>query len=112
MRRYLATLFLLLPTTASAQTPPMPADYQAVLTSLAKQGDFKDNVLRVNVPRNDLHVVIDGVATPTPFGFGGWLGLTKGTGGMDVTGRPSTAATRTRSSPATSRCWIARSRRC
>jgi hypothetical protein len=47
-----------------------------LLTSLGKQGDFKDNVLRVNVPRNGLHVVIDGVATPTPFGFGGWLGLT------------------------------------
>ena len=62
----------------------MPADYQAVLTALGKQGDFKDNVLRVNVPRNDLHVVVDGVATPTPFGFGGWLALTKGTGGMDV----------------------------
>jgi len=29
-------------------------------------------------------VVIDGVATPTPFGFGGWLALTKGSGGMDV----------------------------
>jgi hypothetical protein len=29
-------------------------------------------------------VVVDGVATPTPFGFGGWLALTKGTGGMDV----------------------------
>ena len=62
----------------------MPADYQAVLTALGKQGDFKDNVLRVNIPRNDLHVVVDGVATPTPFGFGGWLALTKGTGGMDV----------------------------
>jgi len=40
--------------------------------------------LRVNIPRNDLHVAIDGVATPTPFGFGGWLALTKGAGGMDV----------------------------
>src|SRR5207253_8735619 len=83
MRRLLAFLLLLLPTTISAQSP-VPADYQAVLTSLGKQGDFKDNVLKVNIPRNDLHVVIDGVATPTPFGFGGWLGLTKGTGGMDV----------------------------
>jgi hypothetical protein len=82
MRRCFAFL-LLLPTVAFAQAP-MPADYQAVLTSLGKQRDFKDNVLRVNVPRNDLHVVIDGVATPTPFGFGGWLALTKGTGGMDV----------------------------
>jgi hypothetical protein len=74
---------LLLPATSWAQAP-MPADYQGVLTALGKQGDFKDNVLRVNVPRNDLHVTIDGVATPTPFGFGGWLALTKGTGGMDV----------------------------
>jgi hypothetical protein len=82
MRRCFAFL-LLLPTVAFAQAP-MPADYQTVLTTLGKQGDFKDNVLRVNVPRNDLHVVIDGVATPTPFGFGGWLALTRGTGGMDV----------------------------
>src|SRR5438552_17870421 len=82
MRRCLA-LLLFIPTIAFAQTP-VPADYQSVLTSLGKQGDFKDNVLKVNIPRNDLHVVIDGVATPTPFGFGGWIALTKGTGGMDV----------------------------
>lgn len=88
MRSYSSIPFLLLalltPSAASAQAPAIPADYQAVLTALGKQGDFKDNVLRVNVPRNDLHVVIDGVATPTAFGFGGWLALTKGTGGMDV----------------------------
>jgi hypothetical protein len=36
------------------------------------------------VPRNDLHVTVAGIPTPTPFGFGGWLGLTKGTGGVDV----------------------------
>src|SRR5258705_1957481 len=74
---------LLFPATSFAQAT-VPADYQAVLTALGKQGDFKDNVLKVNIPRNDLHVAIDGVATPTPFGFGGWLALTKGTGGMDV----------------------------
>src|SRR6266850_2461013 len=74
---------LLFPATSFAQAT-MPADYQTVLTTLGKQGDFKDNVLRVNIPRNDLHVVVDGVATPTPFGFGGWLALSKGTGGMDV----------------------------
>src|SRR5712691_8827982 len=83
MRRCLTFLLLLLPTVAFAQAP-MPSDYQAVLTSLGKMGDFKDNVLKVNIPRNDLKVVIDGVATPTPFGFGGWMALTKGTGGMDV----------------------------
>ena len=62
----------------------VPADYEGVLKSLGKQGDFKDNVLKLNIPRNDLKVTIDGIATPTPFGFGGWLALTKGDGGMDV----------------------------
>jgi len=83
MTRYLVFLFLLVPTIGSGQAS-MPAEYQSVLTALGKQGDFKDNVLKVNIPRNDLKVVVDGVATPTPFGFGGWIALTKGTGGMDV----------------------------
>jgi hypothetical protein len=84
MRRYLSIALLLLAPAAAFAQAAVPQDYQAVLTALGKQGDFKDNVLRVNIPRNDLHVVVDGVATPTPFGFGGWLALTKGTGGMDV----------------------------
>jgi len=62
----------------------MPADYAAVLKTLGKQGDYKDNVLKVNIPRSDLKVAIEGIATPTPFGFGGWIALTKGTGGTDV----------------------------
>jgi hypothetical protein len=62
----------------------VPADYEGVLKSLGRQGDFKDNVLKINIPRNDLKVTIDGIATPTPFGFGGWLAMTKGDGGTDV----------------------------
>jgi hypothetical protein len=62
----------------------MPADYKSVLQTLGKQGDFKSNVLKINIPRNDLKVTVDGVTTPTPFGFGGWLAMTKGDGGKDV----------------------------
>src|SRR5438552_5816847 len=62
----------------------MPADYDGVLKALGKQGDYKANVLKVNIPRNDLKVTIDGIATPTPFGFGGWLAMTKGDGGTEV----------------------------
>ena len=62
----------------------MPADYAGVLKTLGRPGDFKANVLKINIPRNDLKVTIDGIATPTSFGFGGWLAMTKGTGGNDV----------------------------
>src|SRR3954465_13128995 len=67
---------------ASAQD--VPAEYQNVLTTLGKQGDYKANVLKVNIPRNDLSVTVANVKTPTPFGFGGWVAMTKGTGGMEV----------------------------
>ena len=53
-------------------------------SSLGKRGDYKANVLKINIPRNDVKVTVDGVATPTPFGFGGWLAMTKGDGGQDV----------------------------
>ena len=67
---------------ASAQE--IPAPYQGVLTALGRQGDFKDNVLKVNIPRNDVKVAVAGVSTPTPFGFGGWVAMTKGDGGHQV----------------------------
>jgi uncharacterized protein DUF1259 len=67
-----------------AQAQDVPADYQEVLSTLGRQGDFKDKVLKVNIPRSDLKVSVAGVATPTPFGFGGWVAMTKGDGGHEV----------------------------
>src|SRR5712675_487402 len=67
---------------ASAQD--VPQDYQEVLALLGKKGDYKDKVLKVNIPRNDLKVTVAGVQTPTPFGFGGWLAMTKGDNDNEV----------------------------
>jgi hypothetical protein len=69
---------------ASIRAQEMPAEYKSVLTTLGRNGDFKDGVLKVNIPRNDLHVRIGQREAPTPFGFGGWIALTKGDGGQDV----------------------------
>src|SRR5574338_1273302 len=67
-----------------ARAQDVPAEYQRVLSTLGRQGDFKDNVLKVNIPRNDVKVTVAGIATPTPFGFGGWVAMTKGDGGHEV----------------------------
>ena len=69
--------------TSPLHAQDIPAPYKDVLTFLGRQGDFKDNVLKVNIPRNDVRVTVAHVPTPTPFGFGGWVALTKGDG-MDV----------------------------
>src|SRR6266487_1329153 len=68
----------------SAFAQDVPSDYQDVLKFLDRKGDFKAGVLKVNIPRSDLKMSIQGFSTPTPFGFGGWLALTKGTDGSDV----------------------------
>jgi len=62
----------------------IPSDYQQVLKIVDKQGDYKANVLKVNIPRNDLHMKIAEHSVPTPFGFGGWFAMAKGDGGEDI----------------------------
>jgi hypothetical protein len=69
---------------ASASAQDMPAEYQEVLKLLARSGDYKAGVLKVNIPRMDLQVTIAGRPTPTPFGFGGWVGMTKANHGQEV----------------------------
>ena len=52
-----------------ARAQETPADYQAVLTTLGRTGDFKDGVLKVNIPRADLKVTIAQRPAPTPLGL-------------------------------------------
>src|SRR5258705_3843085 len=68
----------------SAFAQEVPVDYQEVLKSLDRKSDFKAGVLKVNIPRNDLKMTVQGFSTPTPFGFGGWIALTKASDGSDV----------------------------
>src|SRR3954451_2631985 len=82
MKRFVVCAVVVLTSFGSfAQAQEMPAAYKQVLETLGKTGDFKANVLKVNIPRNDLSVTVAGVKTPTPFGFGGWVAMTKGSGG-------------------------------
>ena len=53
----LVTISFSLASVAAAQST-MPAEYQQVLTTLNRQGDFAANVLKVNIPRNDLSVTV------------------------------------------------------
>ena len=70
--------------TAAVWAQDIPSDYQDVLKSLDRKGDFKAGVLKVNIPRSDLKMTVQGVPTPTPFGFSGWIALTKAADGTDV----------------------------
>src|SRR5881398_4165720 len=83
LKTLLLTLTLsIVPALAYAQETP--TDYQAVMKTVGKSGDYKSNVFKVNIPRNDLHVKVAGYSVPTPFGFGGWFAMTKGDGGEEV----------------------------
>lgn len=70
--------------TARIHAQDLPADYQALMMTLGRKGDFKDGVLKVNIPRGDVTVTIGGRSAPTPFGFGGWVALTKDAAGGEV----------------------------
>src|SRR5258707_9089908 len=76
--------FALLLNSAPVAAQEVPKDYEEVLTFLGRSGDFKAKALKVNVPRSDRRVTIAGQSTPTPFGFGGWVAMTKGDGGAEV----------------------------
>jgi len=56
-----ALLFL----TSSAIAQETPPEYRQVLKIVGKAGDYKANVLKVNIPRNDVHATIDNLAVPT-----------------------------------------------
>ena len=81
MMRSILCGLLLITTPLPAIAQDVPAPYKEVLSFLGKSGDFKDNVLKINIPRNDVSVTVAGVRTPTPFGLGGWLAMTHGTSG-------------------------------
>src|SRR5215472_11093339 len=83
-RTRLAMLACLVFWSVSGYAQEIPSDYQEVLKSLDRKGDFKDGVLKVNIPRNDLKMTVQGISTPTPFGFGGWVAFTKTTDGNEV----------------------------
>ena len=69
---------------SAALAQEMPAEYASVMTALGKKGDYKDGVLKVNIPRTDLEVTIHERPVPTSLGFGGWVAMAKGDGGHDV----------------------------
>ena len=48
---------------AAAYAQEIPCDYADVLKTLDRKGDYKAQVLKVNIPRNDVKVSIDGIAT-------------------------------------------------
>lgn len=84
LRVLFVSLTVVLGSASTVAAQEMPAEYKSMMTKLGKTGDFKEGVAKVNIPRSDLSVTIGGRAAPTPFGFGGWIALTKGDGGHEV----------------------------
>src|SRR6476620_5492034 len=86
MNRTMSALVALVLLTGAvpALAQQMPAEYATLMTALGRSGDYKDGVLKVNIPRSDLKVTIQQKPVPTPLGFGGWIALTKGDGGHEV----------------------------
>lgn len=82
--RVLVAALLCVSLSPAVHAQETPAAFQAVLTSLGRAGDFKDGVLKVNLPRTDLKVTINGRPVPTPLGFGGWIALTNDAVGESV----------------------------
>lgn len=79
-RSFLMAALVLALTPHAGFAQELPGEYQQVLTTLNKKGDFKDGVLKINIPRSDLRVKIGNRNAPTPFGFGGWVAFTAGDG--------------------------------
>ena len=79
-----ALIAALAPFSQTADAPTTPPDYAAFVKAVERPGDFKDGVLKVNIPRSDLRVTIAGRQVPTALGFGGWLALSRGDGGMSL----------------------------
>ena len=59
---FLLWVVTIAPVVQIANAQETPSDYQQVLKVVGKTGDYKSNVLKVNIPRNDLKVSIDGIA--------------------------------------------------
>lgn len=84
MRSVTVALIISLALARVAGAQEMPSDYAAALKALNRSGDFRGNVLRVSIPRNDLTVAVAGVLVPIGLGFGSWIAMTRADQNMDV----------------------------
>lgn len=82
--KYLSLTLLAALTISIATAQDVPKDYAAFGDYLGKKGDYKADVYKMGIPRNDLKVRVQGILLPTPFGFAGWVAMTKGEGGHEL----------------------------